>query len=126
MFQALMNDILGRYIRHNVLVVFYDILIYSASWAEHLHHVRLVLELLQQHQLKLKRSKCSFGVPTVSYLGHVVSASGVAMDRQKIQAVEDWPRPQSVRVLQGFLAWLGITGVLFGATVPWPRLLRCC
>ena len=42
-FQALMNDILKSYIRRFVLVFFYDILIFSSTWAEHLQHVRTVL-----------------------------------------------------------------------------------
>jgi hypothetical protein len=44
-FQALMNDVLHAYLRRFVLVFFYDILIYSTAWAEHLQHVRLVLVL---------------------------------------------------------------------------------
>lgn len=51
MFQALMNDILGGYLRHFVLVFFDDILIYNITWAEHLRHVHLVLDTLRRHQL---------------------------------------------------------------------------
>jgi hypothetical protein len=106
-FQALMNDILGRYLHQFVLVFFDDILIYSSTWAEHLRHIHIVLDTLRQHQLRLKRSKCAFGVPTVSYLDHVVSADGVAMDCKKVQAVVDWSRPRTVRVLRGFLGLAG-------------------
>ena len=74
MFQALMNEILGPYLRRFVLVFFDDILIYSLSWSEHLRHVRMVFEALQHHHLVLKRTKCIFGAKTVSYLGHVISA----------------------------------------------------
>ena len=73
-FQALMNDVLRPYLRRFVLVFFDDILIYSSSWAEHLQHVAIVLRALQDHHLHLKRSKCSFGVSSVAYLGHVISA----------------------------------------------------
>jgi hypothetical protein len=54
-----------------------------------------------------KETECAFGVPTVSYLGHVVSTTGVAMDSQKVQAVADWARPRTVRALRGFLALAG-------------------
>uniref|UniRef100_A0A0A9D2Y9 Reverse transcriptase domain-containing protein n=1 Tax=Arundo donax TaxID=35708 RepID=A0A0A9D2Y9_ARUDO len=106
-FQALMNDVLGQYLRKFALVFFDDILIYSASWTDHLWHVRTVLETLRHHHLKLKRSKCSFGEPSVSYLGHIVTAEGVAMDCQKVQAVSDWPVPKNVRAVRGFLGLAG-------------------
>jgi hypothetical protein len=106
-FQALMNEVLRPFLRRFVLVFFDDILIYSASWSEHLRHVRAVLTLLQDNQLFVKRSKCSFGATLVAYLGHVISASGVAMDSSKVQAVLDWPHPRSVRALHGFLGLAG-------------------
>lgn len=42
---------------------------------------------MQDHHLHLKRSKCEFGLTAVSYLGHLISSDGVAMDQHKIQAV---------------------------------------
>jgi len=86
---------------------FDDILIYSHSWAEHLQHVKAVLQQMRDHRLFAKRSKCSFGESSVAYLGHIISAQGVAMDAEKVAAVEAWPQPRSVRALRGFL---GLTG----------------
>jgi hypothetical protein len=88
-FQALMNDVLRPFLRRFVPVFFDDILIYNSSWADHLRHIRAVLTMLQQHQLFVKQSKCAFAVPSVAYLGHVISASGVAMDPAKVEAVRD-------------------------------------
>ncbi|WVZ83082.1 hypothetical protein U9M48_030262 [Paspalum notatum var. saurae] len=102
-FQALMNTILGPFLRKFVLVFFDDILIYSSSWLEHLRHVRAVLQTLQVHKLFLKRSKCAFGMKSVGYLSHVISAAGVAMDAQKVQAILQWPTPRNTRALRGFL-----------------------
>jgi len=93
-FQALMNDVLRPFLRQFVLVFFDDILIYSASWAEHLSHIRAVLSVLRENQLFLKRSKCSFGETSVAYLGHVISAQGVAMDTSKVQAILDCQCPR--------------------------------
>jgi hypothetical protein len=86
---------------------FDDILIYSQTWVEHLRHLRVVLTELRWHQLFVKRSKCAFGEPSVSYLGHINSASGVAMDPAKVQAICDWPVPRSARAVRGFLGLLG-------------------
>nr|XP_051214860.1 uncharacterized protein LOC127332582 [Lolium perenne] len=127
-FQALMNDVLSPYLRRFVLVFFDDILIYSASWAEHLQHVAIIFNELRAHRLHLKRSKCSFGTTSVAYLGHVISADGVAMDADKVAAVAAWPTPQSPRALRRFL---GLAGYYrryiqdFGLiAVPLTRLLR--
>jgi hypothetical protein len=106
-FQALMNDVLRAYLRRFVLVFFDDILIYSSSWADHLRHLRVVLSVLRQHHLFVKRFKCAFGVDTVAYLGHTISASGVAMDPTKVQAICDCPQPRSARAVCGFLGLAG-------------------
>jgi len=106
-FQALMNTVLRRFLRRFVLVFFDDILIYSATWAEHLQHLHLVLQCLAEHSLFLKRSKCAFAVPSVAYLGHVISATGVTMDSDKVQAVLSWPVPKTVRAVRGFLGLAG-------------------
>jgi hypothetical protein len=90
-----------------VLVFFDDILIYNSSWSDHLRHVKLVLEAMRTHQLFLKRSKCSFGEESMAYLGHIISAVGVAMDSDKVLAVVDWPVPRSVHVVRGFLGLAG-------------------
>ncbi|KAF0930590.1 hypothetical protein E2562_033754 [Oryza meyeriana var. granulata] len=106
-FQSLMNAVLRPFLRQFVLVFFDDILIYSATWADHLRHLRAVLSMLRQHQLFVKRAKCAFGVSSVSYLGHVISAEGVAMDPAKVQAIHDWPVPCSARAVRGFLGLAG-------------------
>ena len=106
-FQSLMNDVFKDFLRKFVLVFFDDILVYNSTWKEHLLHLELVLQLLQKHQLYAKLSKCSFGLPKVDYLGHTVSGQGVSMDKDKVQAVLDWPAPINIKQLRGFL---GLTG----------------
>jgi len=106
-FQALMNDVLKPFLCRFVLVFFNDILIYSSSWAEHLQHVKAVFQRLREHLLFVKRSKCFFGEESVGYLVHIISHAGVAMDPEKVAAVEAWPRPRTLRALRGFL---GLTG----------------
>ncbi|XP_066373491.1 uncharacterized mitochondrial protein AtMg00860-like [Miscanthus floridulus] len=77
------------------------------SWAERLQHVKAMLQQMRDHHLFAKRSKCSFDVPSMAYLGHIITAEGVAMDPDKVVAVEAWPQPRSVQALRGFL---GLTG----------------
>jgi hypothetical protein len=83
-FQALMNHVLWLFLRHFLLIFFDDILVYSRSWSEHLQHLRLVLTVLKEHQLFMKRSKCAFDHTEVTYLSHVISNASVAMDQNKV------------------------------------------
>jgi transposase InsO family protein len=106
-FQGLMNSIFKPFLRKFVLVFFDDILIYSKSWEDHLQHVDKVLQLLKEHQLYAKPSKCFFGVKEVEYLGHIVSHEGVKVDPNKIKAMMDCPIPKTLKNLRGFL---GLTG----------------
>lgn len=106
-FQALMNEVFSEQLRKFVLVFFDDILIYSKNEKEHLLHLKAVLEILRSHQLFVKKSKCSFNCPKVEYLGHIISPEGVSADQEKIQAMKEWPKPNCVRALRGFL---GLTG----------------
>jgi hypothetical protein len=106
-FQCAMNSILAPFLRKFVMVFLDDILVYSGSWAEHLHHLRLVFDILREHKFFLKRSKCAFGKTELSYLGHIISQQGVAADPSKTEAMQKWPTPSSVSELRGFL---GLTG----------------
>lgn len=106
-FQRAMNDTLAPLLRRGVLVFFDDILIYSATFEDHLLHLRSVLELLARDQWQLKLSKCSFAQSQLSYLGHLISAQGVATDPSKIQAVAEWSTPGTVKELRSFLGLAG-------------------
>ena len=85
-FQVLINDVFKNQLRKFVLVFFYDILVYGVSWQEHLQPL-LVLDILQSHQLYVKREKCQFGQQEVRYLGHIISQDGVSIDQEKISAM---------------------------------------
>ena len=84
-----------------------DILIYSKSEEEHENHLRIVLQVLSNHQLYDKISKCEFWLTDVRFLGHVVSASGVLVDSKKVEAVMGWERLKSVFKISSFLRLAG-------------------
>lgn len=75
-----------------------------------MQHVQLMLQLLQTNELFVKRSKCFFGEPSVPYLGHLISSAGVAMDPEKVVAIQAWSCPRIVRALRGFLGLTGYYG----------------
>ena len=69
-----------------------DILIYSKYEEEHKGHLRIVLQVLRDHRLYAKFSKCKFWLCEVRFLGHVVLSSGVSVDPEKVEAVMSWER----------------------------------
>ena len=100
-FQGAMNSTLAPLLRRCVLVFFDDILVYSATFEEHLEHLKAVFQLLEQDKWQVKLSKCSFAKNNISYLGHVISEHGVATDPAKVEAIVQWPIPSNVKELLG-------------------------
>ena len=69
----LMNRVFRPFLDRFVIVFIDDILVYSRSAEEHAMHLRLVLQMLREHQLYAKFSKCEFWLDQVAFLGHVVA-----------------------------------------------------
>ena len=101
-FSHLMNYIFMEYLDKFVVVYLDDILVYSKN-KEHAEHLRLVLEKLREHQLYAKYSKCEFWLPEVTYLGHVISKDGIAINPERVQAILDWTPLKNVKQVKSFL-----------------------
>jgi hypothetical protein len=95
-FVCLMNRVLCKYLDKFVLVCMDDISVYSKTREEHEEHLRVVLQVLREHQLYAKFNKCDFFHKEIQYLGHIISAEGVAVDLEKIKAIMDWPTLRNV------------------------------
>lgn len=106
-FMDLMNRVFKPYLDKFVVVFIDDILIYSKSREEHEQHLKIVLQILREHRLYAKFSKCEFWLESVAFLGHVVSKEGIRVDTKKIEAVEKWPRPTSVTEIRSFVGLAG-------------------
>ncbi|MGH2639958.1 MAG: reverse transcriptase domain-containing protein, partial [Rhabdochlamydiaceae bacterium] len=106
-FMHLMQSIFAPHLDAFVIIFLDDILIFSKTLEEHEIHVRKVLELLRQHKLYAKKSKCAFFKTSLSFLGHVVSAEGVSMEADKVKAIVEWPELINVAGVRSFL---GLTG----------------
>ena len=106
-FMDLMHRVFQPYLDQFVVVFVDDILIYSQSKEEHEDHLKVVLQLLRDHQLYAKFSKCEFWLIEVRFLGHVVSTSSVSVDLEKVEVVMSWERPKSVFEIRSFLGLAG-------------------
>ena len=106
-FMDLMHRVFQPYLDQFFVVFVDEILIYSQSEREHEDHLRIVLQLLRDHQLYAKFSKCEFWLTEVRFLRHVVLDSGVSVDPEKVKTVMSWERPKSVFEIRSFLGLAG-------------------
>ncbi|VVA36048.1 PREDICTED: reverse mRNAase, partial [Prunus dulcis] len=106
-FMDLMNRVFRPYLDHFVIVFIDDILVYSQTLEGHKKHLRLVLRTLRRKQLYAKFSKCQFWLDRVIFLGHVISAEGIYVDPQKVEAIVNWVQPTSVTEIRSFLGLAG-------------------
>jgi uncharacterized protein YqcC (DUF446 family) len=103
----LMNSVFMPELDKFVMVLIDDILVYSKSMEEHEEHLLIVLQLLQEHQLYTKFSKCEFWIKEVPFLGYVVSPEGFMVDRNKVEEVLDWMSPTFVSEVQSVVGLVG-------------------
>jgi len=106
-FQRFMQRLFSEKLFEILIIYLDDLLVFSQTFEEHLQHLDYVFTTIKKHGLKLKPSKCQLFRDEVPYLGHVISAEGVATDPEKVSAVEKWKRPVTVKQLQTFLGLAG-------------------
>ena len=106
-FMDLMNKVFSPYLDKFVIVFIDDILVYSGSSEEHAEHLQTVLQILRERQLYTKFSKCQFWLDKVAFLCHVISAEGISVDPQKIEAIVNWKPPTNVSEVRSFLGLAG-------------------
>jgi hypothetical protein len=106
-FINLMNNVFMDYLDKFVVVFIDDILIYSQSKEEHVNHLKMVLQRLQEHQLYAKLSKCEFWIDEVLFLGHIINKEGLAMDPKKVADILNWKAPTDARGIKSFIGMAG-------------------
>ena len=88
-FMDLMHRVFRLYLDKFIVIFIDDILVYSRTEEEHEEHLRIVLQTLKEHKLYAKFSKCEFWLEKVTFLGHIISKSGLEVDPEKVEAVQN-------------------------------------
>lgn len=83
-----------------------DVLVFSSSLEEHKCHLRQLFERLTQYGILLNTTKCTFAQPEVTFLGYRVSAEGTRPLESKVQAIQEYSFPKTVKELRRFLGMI--------------------
>ena len=102
-FERLMEMVLAGLQYQICLIYLDDVIVYGNSFEEEISRLGKVFYRLQDAGLKLKPQKCVLFQKQVTYLGHIVSERGVALDPAKIDSVEGWPTPTNVTKVRSCL-----------------------
>jgi len=110
-FQAITNAIFWDFIDEGWLMVYMDDIIVHTTIEESLEDywrkVHKVLDHLEEHNLYLCPSKCSFEQKENPFLGIIVSYETLAMDLKKLDVIANWEPPRDVRGMWRFLGFMG-------------------
>jgi hypothetical protein len=127
-FSRAMDVILGPEVREFTINYIDDLLIVSQTFEEHLRHLGLVLQRLQDAGMTINLEKSAFLQQEVHFLGHVLSPNGVSTDPAKVEAIQKFPVPKTQKHLRAFLGLCGyyrrFSDRFSHETAPLTQLLR--
>lgn len=99
----LFDRVFQNYLSSSMIVFIYDILVYLMNEGEHVDHLRMAFQVLKEHQLLAKYSKCGFLLRLLAFLGHITSREGIEVNPMKNEAVKNWPTPLTMTNNRCFL-----------------------
>jgi hypothetical protein len=104
-FQDMINHIFRDLLDNGVIAFIDDILIYAKDEEEHDRLVEEVLKWLSQNDLVISAEKCTWSTQRVEFLGYVITPEGMEMANDKVETIQSWQIPQSLRDVQSFLGF---------------------
>ena len=117
-FERLIDLVLQGLTWKTCLVYLDDVIVIGKTFKDHLENLKEVLTRIFGAQLKLSQKKCSLFQKEVQYLGHLVLASGVSMDPNKVDTVRDWPVLKSKHEVRSFLGLSSYYRLFFCERLP--------
>jgi transposase InsO family protein len=80
-----------------------DVIIYSDSFEQHIIDVKEVCAALTKFGLKINPQKSLIAQHSLKYLGHYISKAGITADKDKVQSISNYPRPNTKRQMRRFM-----------------------
>jgi len=85
------------------LVYLDDIIVFSRDFDSHIGRIRQVFDRLRIANLKLHMKMCSLFQRKVDFLGHVLTESGIEVEKDKVQTIQNCPRLRALTELRSFV-----------------------
>ncbi|GJW92905.1 RNA-directed DNA polymerase [Tanacetum coccineum] len=95
-FMRAMTQIFRPLMEKCVVVYFDDILVYSKTHEEHEQHLKEVFQILRMNKLYANLKKCEFFSDKITFLGYIVTSTGIEVDHEKVEAILSWPVPKNI------------------------------
>ena len=102
-FEHLMECILAGLSGEQCLIYLDNVMLFSATFEEHLERLTSVFERFSSTGLTLKLKKCQFAQKSVTYLGHIISDKGNEPDKAKLEVVTNYSTPASSKEVKQFI-----------------------
>ena len=105
-FQELMQRVLHDTVKYTTPYMD-DVVIYSATWDDHINHIREVLTRLRTAKLTVNPDKCVWGGRTMTFLGHQVGDVKMSLPEYRVKALAEFKKPATKKGLRSFLRSVG-------------------
>jgi ribonuclease HI len=106
----MVTKMFGHIIGRIMEVYIEDMLVKSLKEEDHIADLLQVFNILRESRLRLNASKCTFGVSSGKFLGHIVSRREIEPNPDQIAALVDSAKPRNIKQVQrltGMVAALG-------------------
>lgn len=106
-FQRAIDDVLRQHIGKICYVYIDDVIIFGKSLDEVLKNLEIILKALNNANLKIQLDKSEFLHKEIEFLGYVITSDGLKPNIKKIEAIEKYPEPTTIKELRSFLGMMG-------------------
>lgn len=106
-FQRAIDDVLREFIGKFVYVYIDDVLVFSDTEKDHTEHLELVMRALRDANMKMSDEKSQFYMKKIEYLGHIITNGRIKVDSKKVETINEYPLPKTLRQLRSFLGLSG-------------------
>lgn len=105
-FQRAIDDVLRQYIGKICYVYIDDVIVFGRTFEEALKNLETIMKALNDANLKIQLDKSEFLHCEIEFLGYVIGSEGIKPNPQKIEAIQKYPPPTTIKELRSFLGMM--------------------